>query len=96
MADVSQFMEVLCTNFVSENNTLVDLTWRSAVDKSLALKVGASGLPGSIPRIIKTDLEILTVGRRLARPGHLWVCGRKNESCSSTRRLVPRSVLGLI
>ena len=27
---------------------------------------------------------------RLARPGHLCVCGRKNEPCSSSRRLVSR------
>ena len=38
--------------------------------------------------IIIIGLDIVTVRWRLARPGHLWVCERKNEPCSFSRGLV--------
>ena len=44
---------------------------------------------------VRLDIVYSIERWRLARPRHLWVCGRKNKSCSSSRRLVSRSSTAL-
>ena len=44
--------------------------------------------------IIRLDIVYSIERWSLARPGHLWVCGRKNEPCSSFRLLVSLFALG--
>ena len=49
----------------------------------------------SVPLLIRLVIAIVIVRWRLASPGHLWVCGRKKEPCSSSRSLSVEGCAGL-